>query len=210
MLAPHVAVILPCLNEAAVIGAVVADFRQALPQSEIYVFDNGSTDNTGAEAAAAGAIVRRIRQRGKGNVVRQAFAQVDADVYVLADGDGTYDAARAPELVELLWDERLDMVVGAREHQGESGAYRRGHQLGNRLFNWLVHRLFAPTFIDIFSGYRVFSRPFVKSFPALATGFESETEMNLHAIQLGLPCLEVPTRYRSRERGERKQAQNLP
>ena len=198
MPAPHVAVILPCLNEAAVIGAVVADFRQALPQSEIYVFDNGSTDNTGAEAAAAGAIVRRIRQRGKGNVVRQAFAQVDADVYVLADGDGTYDAARAPELVELLWDERLDMVVGAREHQGESGAYRKGHQLGNRLFNWLIHRLFAPTFIDIFSGYRVFSRPFVKSFPALATGFESETEMNLHAIQLGLPCLEVPTRYRSR------------
>ena len=198
MPAPHVAVILPCLNEAVVIGAVVADFRQALPQSEIYVFDNGSTDNTGAEAAAAGAIVRRIRQRGKGNVVRQAFAQVDADVYVLADGDGTYDAARAPELVELLWNERLDMVVGAREHQGESGAYRRGHQLGNRLFNWLIHRLFAPTFIDIFSGYRVFSRPFVKSFPALATGFESETEMNLHAIQLGLPCLEVPTRYRSR------------
>jgi glycosyltransferase involved in cell wall biosynthesis len=196
--APHVAVILPCLNEAAVIGAVVADFRKALPQSEIYVFDNGSTDNTGAEAAAAGAIVRRIRQRGKGNVVRQAFAQVDADIYVLADGDGTYDAARAPELVELLWDERLDMVVGAREHQGDSGAYRRGHQLGNRLFNWMVRRLFGPTFIDIFSGYRVFSRPFVKSFPALATGFESEAEMNLHAIQLGLPCLEVPTRYRSR------------
>lgn len=201
---PHVAVVLPCLNEGAVIKGVVAEFRKALPQAEIYVFDNGSTDSTIAEATAAGAIIRRIRQRGKGNVVRQAFAQVDADVYVLADGDGTYDAACAPQLVELLWEERLDMVVGAREHEGESGAYRKGHQMGNRLFNWLVQRLFAPTFIDIFSGYRVFSRPFVKSFPALATGFESETEMSLHAIQLGLPCLEVPTRYRSR--GEASQS----
>lgn len=199
--AAAVAVILPCYNEGRVIRSVVEDFRRAIPQASIYVFDNASSDNTAAEARVAGAIVRPIRARGKGNVVRQAFAQVEADVYVLADGDGTYDAARSPELIAILLDERLDMVVGRREHAGEDGAYREGHQTGNRLFNVIVRRLFGDMFGDIFSGYRVFSRPFVKSFPALATGFETETEMSLHAIQLGLPCVEVATRYRARPAG---------
>jgi glycosyltransferase involved in cell wall biosynthesis len=196
---PSVAVILPCYNEGHAIAEVVADFRSALPAAAIYVFDNASTDDTSAKARSADAIVRLVRQRGKGNVLRQAFAQVEADVYVVADGDGTYDARRAPELVATLWNEQLDMVVGTREHRGERAAYRSGHQAGNRLFNWLVQRLFGEAFVDIFSGYRVFSRPFVKSFPALATGFETETEMSLHAIQLGLACLEIPTLYRPRD-----------
>jgi glycosyltransferase involved in cell wall biosynthesis len=193
--AAHVAVILPCFNEGRAIRTVVKDFRAALPRSTIYVFDNGSTDDTLAEAVAAGATVRGVSTRGKGNVVRQAFAQIDADVYVLADGDGTYDASRSPELVAALWQEGLDMVVGTRQHQG---AYRLGHQSGNRFFNWIVQHLFSTTFADIFSGYRVFSRPFVKSFPALSTGFEIETEMSLHASQLGLACSEIPTRYTAR------------
>jgi glycosyltransferase involved in cell wall biosynthesis len=205
MVAPHVAVILPCYNEGDAIAAVVADFRKALPAATVYVFDNASIDDTSEKASAAGAVVRLVRQRGKGNVLRQAFAQVEADVYVIADGDGTYDAAHAPELVSTLWNEQLDMVVGTREHRGERGAYRGGHQTGNRAFNWLVQRLFGEAFVDIFSGYRVFSRPFVKSFPALATGFETETEMSLHAIQLGLACVEIPTLYRPRgEAGESK------
>lgn len=198
---PKIAVILPCFNEEQTIREVVADFRRALPTARIYVFDNASTDGTAAEAAAAQATVLRVRNRGKGNVIRQAFAQVDADVYVLADGDGTYDASRAPELVRLLTDEALDMVVGTREHGPDAQAYRSGHIIGNQLFNWVVQVLFARTFIDIFSGYRIFSRPFVKSFPALAAGFETETEMSLHAIQLGLPCVEVPTHYKSRVEG---------
>ena len=205
MAAPRVAVILPCFNEGEAIAGVVRDFRKALPASNIYVYDNASCDDTVAKAKAAGAIVRGVRQRGKGNVVRHAFAQVEADVYVIADGDGTYDAARAPELVATLWEEHLDMVVGTREHRGERAAYRSGHQTGNQLFNWLVQRLFGEAFVDIFSGYRAFSRPFVKSFPALATGFETETEMSLHAIQLGLACAEIPTLYRPRgEAGQSK------
>lgn len=199
--APDVAVILPCLNEGNAIREVVGNFRKALPYARIYVFDNASTDDTATQAALAGAIVRRVRVPGKGNVIRQAFAEIDADIYVLADGDGTYDASRAPELVALLWNDSLDMVVGARDQTGASDAYRSGHKAGNRLFNWVVRTLFADGFTDIFSGYRVFSRPFVKSFPALATGFETETEMNVHAIQLGLPCLEVPTRYIKRVEG---------
>jgi glycosyltransferase involved in cell wall biosynthesis len=198
MIQPRIAVVLPCFNEGRDIARVVEAFRDALPSSAIYVFDNASTDDTSAEAMQAGANVRQVRQRGKGNVVRQAFAQIDADVYLLADGDGTYDAARAPELVATLWNEQLDMVVGTREPGAEQGAYRSGHRAGNRVFNWIVQRLFGKAFVDIFSGYRVFSRPFVKSFPALATGFETETEMSLHAIQLGLACAEMPTSYRPR------------
>ena len=198
MTVARVAVILPCFNEGAAIAGVVRDFRKALPGCAIYVYDNASTDDTAAKARAAGAIVRNVRQRGKGNVVRHAFAQVEADVYLLADGDGTYDAASAPDLVATLWDDHLDMVVGRREHQGASEAYRKGHETGNRTFNWLVRRLFGEGFRDMFSGYRVFSRPFVKSFPALATGFETEAEMSLHAIQLGLACVEIPTPYRPR------------
>jgi glycosyltransferase involved in cell wall biosynthesis len=195
MASPRVAVILPCYNEGVAIGGVVRSFRAALPAADIYVFDNNSEDDTATEALAAGAMVRRVHKRGKGNVVRQAFAQVEADVYIIADGDGTYDAASAPMLVAALWQDRLDMVVGRRENGDDQSAYRGGHQLGNKLFNWLVHRLFGDAFADIFSGYRGFSRPFVKSFPALATGFETETEMSLHAIQLGLACIEIPTSY---------------
>lgn len=198
---PRVAVILPCYNEAASIARVVEEFRASLPDAAIYVFDNASSDDTNALAQAAGAIVRFVAERGKGNVLRQAFAQIDADVYVTADGDGTYDAAHAPELVAALWEGRLDMVVGTRQAQTPEAAFRDGHQTGNRLFNWLVQRLFARKFVDIFSGYRVLSRPFVKSFPALAIGFETETEMSVHAIQLGLPCREIATRYGAREAG---------
>jgi hypothetical protein len=200
MSSPRVAVILPCFNEGAAIAGVVRDFRKALPAATIYVYDNASTDDTAAKARSAGAVVRTVRQRGKGNVVRHAFAQLDADVYLLADGDGTYDAASAQELISAVWDEQLDMAVGRRDHLGARDAYRSGHQAGNRSFNWLVRRLFGEGFRDIFSGYRAFSRPFVKSFPALATGFETEAEMSLHAIQLGLACVEIPTLYR--ERGE--------
>ena len=195
------AVILPCYNEGQAIARVVAEFRAALPAADIYVFDNASTDDTAIQARAAGANVRRIAERGKGNVLRQAFAQIEADVYVVADGDGTYDAAQAPELIAALWTDRLDMVVGTREAAEPGQAYRDGHQTGNRMFNWLIHRLFAGQFLDIFSGYRILSRPFVKSFPALASGFETETEMSLHAIQLGLPCREIATRYGARMDG---------
>jgi glycosyltransferase involved in cell wall biosynthesis len=198
---PRTAVILPCFNEGRVIATVVEQFRGALPNATIYVFDNASNDDTSARASEAGAIVRLVRQRGKGNVIRQAFAQVEADVYLLADGDGTYDATRAPEIVSALWREHLDMVVATRDHDSESTAYREGHQAGNWMFNLAIRRLFAKTFVDIFSGYRALSRPFVKSFPALATGFETETEMSLHAIQLGLPCLEIATYYRPRDPG---------
>jgi glycosyltransferase involved in cell wall biosynthesis len=199
---------LPCLNEGGSIRAVIHDFRKNLPEAQIYVFDNGSSDSTVSKAKGAGAIVRSVRARGKGNVIRQAFAQIDADVYVLADGDGTYDAARAPELVATLWEQHLDMVVGTRDHGANPAAYRHGHQTANRLFNQLVQRLFTKTFVDVFSGYRAFSRPFVKSFPALATGFETETEMSLHAIQLGLPCLEIPTQYKPRSEDSESKLQS--
>ena len=204
MSSPRIAVILPCFNEGAAIAGVVRDFRKALPGCSIYVYDNASTDDTAVKARSAGAIVRSVRQRGKGNVVRHAFAQVDADVFLLADGDGTYDAASAHELVAAVWNDQLDMAVGRRDHLGARDAYRSGHQTGNRSFNWLVRRLFGEGFRDIFSGYRAFSRPFVKSFPALATGFETEAEMSLHAIQLGLACVEIPTLYR--QRGESSQS----
>jgi glycosyltransferase involved in cell wall biosynthesis len=195
-----IAVILPCYNESAAIGGVVRDFRQALPEAAIYVYDNNSTDDTAAVAEAAGARVRHEAMQGKGNVVRRAFADVEADVYVMADGDGTYDAARAAELVDLLLDRQLDMVVGTRADDSPE-AYRRGHRAGNLLFNKAIAWLFGDTFTDIFSGYRVFSRRFVKSFPALSAGFEIETELTVHAIQLRMPVAEVPTAYRSRVEG---------
>jgi glycosyltransferase involved in cell wall biosynthesis len=195
-----IAVILPCYNESAAIGGVVRDFRQALPEAAIYVYDNNSTDDTAAVAEAAGARVRHEAMQGKGNVVRRAFADVEADVYVMADGDGTYDAARAAELVDLLLDWQLDMVVGTRADDSPE-AYRRGHRAGNLLFNKAIAWLFGDTFTDIFSGYRVFSRRFVKSFPALSAGFEIETELTVHAIQLRMPVAEVPTAYRSRVEG---------
>lgn len=189
-----IAVTIPCYNEAATIGQVIADFRAALPGADIYVYDNNSSDGTAMIAAQAGAIVRREMRQGKGHVVRRMFADVDADIYVMADGDATYDASMAPTLIELLQKNHVDMVVGTRANVTED-AGREGHAFGNRIFNSLYHRIFGRDFTDIFSGYRVFTRRFVKSFPAVSAGFEIETEMSVHASQLGIPCLERPTRY---------------
>jgi glycosyltransferase involved in cell wall biosynthesis len=196
----RIAVLLPCYNEEAAIGATVAGFRAALPAARIYVYDNNSQDGTAAAAAAAGATVRTERMQGKGHVVRRMFADVEADIYVMADGDATYDAAAAPALVAKLVDERLDMVVGARRSEVEE-AYRRGHRLGNRLFTGLLSSLFGRSFSDIFSGYRIFSRRFVKSFPALSRGFETETEISVHALELAMPVAELLTSYAARPEG---------
>lgn len=196
----RIAVILPCYNEAAAIGRTVSDFRAALPDAEIYVFDNNSSDATVAVAAEAGAIVRNERMQGKGNVVRRMFADVDADVYVMADGDATYDASAAPALVARLLDERLDMVVGARQSELQA-AYRRGHRFGNAMLTGMLARIFGRSFSDILSGYRVFSRRFVKSFPVLSRGFEIETEISVHALELRMPVAEVVTAYGARPEG---------
>ena len=192
--------LLPCYNEEAAIAATVAGFRAALPEAVVYVYDNNSSDGTRDIAAKAGAVVHRERQQGKGHVVRRMFADVDADVYVMADGDLTYDPKAAPAMVDLLLAERLDMVVGTRRHE-EKEAYRRGHALGNRLFTGLLAGLFGRSFIDIFSGYRVFSRRFVKSFPVLSSGFEIETEISVHALELRMPVGEVETAYAARPEG---------
>ena len=195
-----IAVLLPCYNEEAAIAATIAGFRTALPQAAIYVYDNNSSDRTREIAAEAGAVVRTERQQGKGNVVRRMFADVDADVYVMADGDLTYDPAAAPKMVDMLLGEQLDMVVGTRVHEAKE-AYRGGHVLGNRLFTGLLSGLFGRTFSDIFSGYRVFSRRFVKSFPVLSAGFEIETEISVHALELRMPVGEVETSYGARPEG---------
>jgi glycosyltransferase involved in cell wall biosynthesis len=196
----RIAVLLPCYNEEAAIAQTVAGFRAALPGAAIYVYDNNSRDRTREVAAAAGAIVRSERMQGKGNVVRRMFADVEADVYVMADGDATYDSAAAPELVARLVEEQLDMVVGARRSEMEE-AYRRGHRFGNRLLTGMLARIFGRTFTDILSGYRVFSRRFVKSFPALSRGFETETEISVHALELAMPVVEVVTAYGARPEG---------
>jgi glycosyltransferase involved in cell wall biosynthesis len=196
----RIAILLPCYNEEAAIGQTVAAFRAALPHARIYVYDNNSRDRTREVAAAAGAIVRGERMQGKGNVVRRMFADIEADVYVMADGDATYDAAAAPELVARLVDEQLDMVVGARRSEVEE-AYRRGHRFGNRLLTGMLARIFGRSFTDILSGYRVFSRRFVKSFPALSRGFETETEISVHALELAMPVAEVVTAYGARPEG---------
>ena len=196
----RIAVLLPCFNEEAAIARTVAGFRASLPGAKIYVYDNNSSDRTREIAASAGAIVRTERMQGKGHVVRRMFADVEADIYVMADGDSTYDAAAAPELVRKLIEEQLDMVVGARKSEVEE-AYRRGHRLGNRLFTGLLASLFGRTFSDIFSGYRVFSRRFAKSFPALARGFETETEISVHALELAMPVAEIVTAYGARPEG---------
>jgi glycosyltransferase involved in cell wall biosynthesis len=197
---PRIAVLLPCYNEEAAIGATVERFRAAMPSAAIYVYDNNSSDRTRDVATAAGAIVRGERQQGKGHVVRRMFADVDADVYVMADGDLTYDASSAPRMVEMLLADQLDMVVGTRRHE-EKDAYRGGHVLGNKLFTGLLAGLFGRSFSDIFSGYRVFSRRFVKSFPVLSSGFEIETEMSVHALELRMPVGEVETSYAARPEG---------
>ncbi len=197
--ARSVAVLLPCYNEAAAVASVVAAFRQALPAARIYVYDNNSTDGTERAAAAAGAIVHREFHQGKGNVVRRMLADIDADVYVLADGDGTYDPTAAPGLIEELVTHNLDMVVGSRN--GGDEAYRRGHQSGNRFFNGVVARLFGPGFTDILSGYRVLSRRFAKSFPVTSSGFEIETELSVHALDLKIATREIPLNYGTRQPG---------
>ena len=198
--ASTIAVLLPCYNEEAAIAQTIAGFRAALPGAAIYVYDNNSRDRTIEVARAAGAIVRTERIQGKGAVVRRMFADIDADVYVMADGDATYDAASAPALVGRLLDEQLDMVVGSRAHEAVE-AYRRGHQFGNAMLTGMLARLFGRSFSDILSGYRVFSRRFVKSFPVLSVGFEIETEISVHALELKMPVAEVSTAYFARPEG---------
>jgi len=198
--AVRVAVLIPCHNEAVAIPKVVADFRAALPGATIHVYDNNSTDGTAAAARGAGAVVRREGLQGKGHVVRRMFADVEADIYILVDGDDTYDAAAAPAMVARLLADGLDMVVGTRATD-IAAAYRPGHRLGNRALTGMVAAIFGDRVSDMLSGYRAFSRRFVKSFPALATGFETETEFTVHALELRMAIGEVPTRYRDRPAG---------
>jgi len=195
-----VAVLIPCYNEEVAIGRVVADFRSALPAATIYVYDNNSRDGTVAAARAAGAVVRTETLQGKGNVVRRMFADIEADIYVLVDGDDTYEAAAAPRMVRMLAEDRLDMVNGARVTE-IAAAYRRGHRFGNAMLTGIVARVFGNRVSDMLSGYRAFSRRFVKSFPALAAGFETETEFTVHALELKMPIGEVPTAYKDRPAG---------
>jgi glycosyltransferase involved in cell wall biosynthesis len=196
----RVAVLIPCFNEAVAIGKVVADFRAALPAAAVYVFDNNSADGTAEIARRAGAVVRSEPLQGKGHVVRRMFADIEADAYVLVDGDDTYAAAAAPAMLSLLLDEHLDMVTGARVSDGRA-AYRRGHRLGNRVLTGIVQLLFGNRTTDMLSGYRAFSRRFVKSFPALVGGFETETELTVHALALQMPIGEVATAYKERPAG---------
>jgi glycosyltransferase involved in cell wall biosynthesis len=196
----QIAVLVPCFNEEAAIKKVVEDFRAALPDAVVYVYDNNSTDRTSEVAAAAGAEVRKEYRRGKGNVVRRMFNDIEADVYVMVDGDDTYDASRAQELVDRLVDENLDMVVG-RRIETHQAAYRAGHRLGNAVLTGLVRWLFAANIVDMLSGYRVFSRRFVKSFPSFSREFEIETELTVHAMQMKMPVSEVDTNYKERPPG---------
>ena len=205
---PRVAVLVPCFNEEAAIGKVVADFQAALPRAAIYVYDNNSTDRTALNARAAGAVVRQERLQGKGHVVRRMFADIDADVFVLVDGDDTYDAAAAPALLRELLDRQLDMVCAARTPVGPE-AYRLGHRLGNRALTGMVRFVFGNGISDMLSGYRVFSRRFVKSFPALATRFETETEFTVHALALNMPVREMLTKYRGRPAGSQSKLHTI-
>ena len=198
----EIAVLLPCYNEAAAIGQVVKSFSAALPGCKVYVYDNASTDNTSEVALAAGAIVRTESRKGKGNVVKRMFADIDADIYIMADGDQTYDAVAAPRIVDALIINNVDMVVGTRVEVAQgSDAYRPGHRFGNELFTRTVGLLFGKQFTDILSGYRAFSRRLVKSFPVLSTGFDIEVELTIHTLELRLPVAEVKTDYFERPEG---------
>lgn len=199
---PKIAVVLPCYNEALAIGQVLDEFKRALPEAELHVFDNRSTDDTAGVARAAGAAVTHVQLRGKGNVVRRMFADVEADVYVMVDGDATYDVSNIRQHVDLLLNQHLDMVVGLRQDDGlNPQTYRRGHRWGNQLLTGSVTRIFGGQFTDMLSGYRVFSRRYAKSFPAAAQGFETETELSVHALELRMPYAEVAVAYRSRPEG---------
>ncbi|SEE79579.1 Glycosyltransferase involved in cell wall bisynthesis [Rhizobiales bacterium GAS188] len=203
-----IAVLLPCYNEALAIARVVADFSRALPSASIYVYDNNSSDDTATVAAAAGATVLGEARQGKGHVVRRMFADIEADIYVLADGDGTYDAAAAPRLVSRLIEGRLDFVNGAR-HETRGEAFRHGHKFGNSVLSGLVQWIFGRDFADMLSGYKVFSRRFVKSFPAMSRGFEIETELTVHALELRMPSAEIATRYGERQEGSASKLRTL-
>jgi glycosyltransferase involved in cell wall biosynthesis len=207
----RIAVLLPCYNEEAAIGKVVTDFRAALPTADIYVYDNNSRDRTVEVARAAGAEVRSETQQGKGYVVRRMFADIDAAIYVLVDGDDTYDAAAAPALIQHLLDQHLDMVNGARVTEIET-AYRPGHRFGNVLLTTIVAKIFGNRIGDMLSGFRVFSRRFVKSFPALSGGFEIETELTVHALELAMPISEIKTAYRDRsvDSAKNRRSTNFP
>jgi glycosyltransferase involved in cell wall biosynthesis len=196
----RIAVIVPCYNEEVAIAKVVEDFRRALPGAVIHVYDNNSSDRTSEVARKAGAVVGNESRQGKGHVVRRMFADIDSDIYLRVDGDATYDAPSAPAMISKLISENLDMLVGTRVDR-EVAAFRRGHRSGNAIFTWFVASMFGSSFTDILSGYRVFSRRFVKSFPALSTGFEIETELTIHALELGMPVGEVETPYFSRLEG---------
>lgn len=193
----HIAVLLPCYNEAVAIRSVIEDFQKVLPHAKIYVYDNNSTDDTIVIARKSGAVVRSEKNQGKGNVLRRMFADIDADIYVLADGDGTYDATAAPRLISRLIEDQLDLVNGSRASQDQL-AYRRGHRFGNVMLTGLVQLFFGRQFNDILSGYKVLTRRFAKSFPAVSRGFETETELAVHALELRMPCAEVETAYRER------------
>lgn len=195
-----IAVMIPCYNEEHAISSVIRDFSIALPEANIFVYDNNSADNTVTIAEQAGALVRRSTRQGKGNVVRHMFSDIDADIYVLVDGDATYAASSAPHMIERLTQGGLDMVVGKRV-DSDPDSYRTGHRFGNALLTGCVSFLFGRQFNDILSGYRVFSRRFVKSFPALATGFETETELTVHALELRMPIEELDTPYGARPEG---------
>src|SRR5436190_1979204 len=196
----RIAVLVPCFNEEAAVATVVADFRKVLPSATIYVYDNNSKDRTVAVAREAGAEVRSETHQGKGHVVRRMFADIDADIYVLVDGDATYDAPSAPRMIDTLLNDRLDMVVGLRVDQSVA-AYRPGHRAGNWMLTSFLGQVFGQAFKDILSGYRVFSRRFVKSFPVLSDGFEIETELSVHALELALPVAEIETPYYARLEG---------
>jgi glycosyltransferase involved in cell wall biosynthesis len=197
---PKIVILIPCYNEEITIGKVVAEFRAALPSAKIFVYDNNSSDRTSEEAQKAGAVVRKESRQGKGNVVRRMFADIEADVYVLVDGDDTYDAAASTALVSRLVEERLDFINGMRISTAKD-AYRAGHRFGNRLLTGLVRQIFGRQFNDMLSGYKILSRRFVKSFPAMSSGFETETELAVHALELRMPCSEVATAYKERPPG---------
>ncbi len=196
---PEIAVLIPCYNEAVTIYKVVKDFQKSLPEATIYVGDNNSTDDTISEARRAGAIVFQETYQGKGNVVRRLFREVQAEIYLMVDGDDTYDVHLAAQMVEQMQGHAYDMIVGVRSLDKE--AYPTGHMIGNKLFNWILKLIFNSHFTDIFSGYRVFSRRFVKSFPSLSAGFDIETELSIHALEMKCPVKEIPSIYRKRPEG---------